>query len=306
MVSLEHEAPIKLIRSNPEVTAQLLHRAFGITVPEHELVVAGSEEFTRAQPAVFRGDNVVVFCSKEDEQKRLAVVIEHQLKKDARKRFSWPTYLTELHHRTQCPAILLVFCPKETVAKWARTPIDIGHPGFTLTPLVFGPDSQRLITTTAEAARSPELTILAFLTTMSRHRDRASLEVVFTALATLKNAGHKDAVLYSEMVLSLLPEPERQILETLMNRGTVEIKSDFAKHHQAVGKAEGEALGEARGEARGFTRGEAMAILKVLEARNIPVPDEVRERVISCTEKEQLDVWVTRAVTIEDVEDLFD
>lgn len=64
MVSLEHEAPIKLIRSNPEVTAQLLRRAFGITVPEHGLVVDGSEEFTQAQPAVFRGDNVVVFCSK--------------------------------------------------------------------------------------------------------------------------------------------------------------------------------------------------------------------------------------------------
>ncbi|MFI0451723.1 hypothetical protein [Actinomadura sp. 6N118] len=257
-------------------------------------MVDGSEEFTQAQPAVFRGDNVVVFCSQKDDQKKLAVVIEHQLKRDKRKRFSWPIYLTELHHRTQCPAILLVLCPRKAVADWARTPIEIGHPGFTLTPLVFGPDSDRLVTTTAEAARNPELTILAFLTTMSRHRDPASLEVVYVALGTLNNAGHKDANSYAEMVLGLLPKPERQKLETLLSRGTVEFKSDFAKHHQALGEAKGKAEGEAE------------SILIVLEARKVSVSDEVRERVISCTDKGQLDVWLARAAIAERAEDLFE
>ncbi|MFI0451722.1 hypothetical protein [Actinomadura sp. 6N118] len=69
----------------------------------------------------------------------------------------------------------------------------------------------------------------------------------------------------------------------------MEFKSDFAKHHQALGRA----------------RGKAKAILKILKGRHVPVSEEVCERVISCTDEEQLDAWVTRALTAERAEDLF-
>jgi len=60
---------------------------------------------------------------------------------------------------------------------------------------------------------------------------------------------------------------------------------------------EGKAEGEARGKAKGKAEGEAQAILTVLEARGLEVPDKVRKVVLSCTDLAQLDAWVRAAVT---------
>lgn len=44
--------------------------------------------------------------------------------------------------------------------------------------------------------------------------------------------------------------------------------------------------------------------LRILEWRGIPVPDEVREQVLACTDLEQLEVWARRAVHAEAAEEL--
>jgi hypothetical protein len=64
------------------------------------------------------------------------------------------------------------------------------------------------------------------------------------------------------------------------------------------GKAEGKAEGKARGEAKG--------ILRMLEYRRLPISDEVRERITTCTDLDRLDDWLERAGTVERAEDLFD
>jgi hypothetical protein len=51
--------------------------------------------------------------------------------------------------------------------------------------------------------------------------------------------------------------------------------------------------------------GRAEGILTILGARGITVPDEVRERIISCTDIGQLDAWIVRAATSERIDDLF-
>nr|MDT0665135.1 hypothetical protein [Micromonospora sp. DSM 115978] len=85
-------------------------------------------------------------------------------------------------------------------------------------------------------------------------------------------------------------------------------QSDFARRHIAEGearaKAEGEARGKAEGEARGKAEGEARAVLAVLEARGVDVPDGVRQDIASCTDLNQLDVWIRRAGTATTIEDL--
>ena len=86
-----------------------------------------------------------------------------------------------------------------------------------------------------------------------------------------------------------------------MSSGTYPYKSDFARRHFARGEAEGEAKGEARGEAKG----EAKAILRVLSARGLCVPDEVRDRVIGCTDIARLERWLDRAVVAETAGDIF-
>ncbi|MFG1851755.1 hypothetical protein ACGFJT_07940 [Actinomadura geliboluensis] len=73
-----------------------------------------------------------------------------------------------------------------------------------------------------------------------------------------------------------------------------EWKSDFAKAHRAKGRAEGRAEGEAK------------ALLLVLEGRGIAVPNEVRKRVMSCVDSDQLEGWLKRAAVVDRAEDLLD
>lgn len=60
-----------------------------------------------------------------------------------------------------------------------------------------------------------------------------------------------------------------------------------------------------RSHAEGEVKGEAKSVLKVLEARGLSVSDDVRERVLACTDPEQLDQWLVRAVTAERADQLF-
>lgn len=57
---------------------------------------------------------------------------------------------------------------------------------------------------------------------------------------------------------------------------------------------------------RYFGQGEAKALLAVLDARGVAVPDEVRADITGCTDIDQLDTWIRRAATAQNVEDLFD
>ncbi|MET7338632.1 hypothetical protein [Nonomuraea sp. NPDC005650] len=67
-------------------------------------------------------------------------------------------------------------------------------------------------------------------------------------------------------------------------------KSEFAEMLRAEGRAEGE----------------AKSVLKVLEQRNIPVSDSVRERVLACTDLALLESWLVRSLKATTAEELFD
>lgn len=56
---------------------------------------------------------------------------------------------------------------------------------------------------------------------------------------------------------------------------------------------------------RYFAKGEAQAVLSVLEARDLPVAEAVRERILRCSDADQLEIWLRRAVTVRKAEDLF-
>ena len=70
---------------------------------------------------------------------------------------------------------------------------------------------------------------------------------------------------------------------------TYEYKSDFARKYVAEGKAE-----EA-----------GKAVLLVLEARGIAVPEEVRARISGCDDVSLLETWVRRAATVDSIDELF-
>jgi uncharacterized protein (DUF2126 family) len=55
---------------------------------------------------------------------------------------------------------------------------------------------------------------------------------------------------------------------------------------------------------RYFSQGEVKALLGVLEARGIEVPDDVRARIANCTDSDQLAAWIRRAANADKIEDL--
>lgn len=220
----------------------------------------------------------------------LGVVVEVQLRRDPGKRWSWPVYLATLRARLRCPAVLLVVCVDTAVATWCATPLDLGHPGSTLTPLVLGPDQVPVVTDPVQAAAAPELAVLSAMSHGARPDRHDVLDALLNALAFVDP---DRALLYSDLVLAALPTAAQRCLEALMTAGTYEYQSDFARRHRAQGRAEGEATGEAK------------AVLAVLEARGLTVPDAARTRVMECTDLTQLDIWVRRAATASSTDDLF-
>lgn len=59
-------------------------------------------------------------------------------------------------------------------------------------------------------------------------------------------------------------------------------------------------------EARGEVLGKIRALLIILPACGITLATTERERITTCTDTDQLDIWVTRAATATTAADIFD
>ena len=219
----------------------------------------------------------------------MGIIVEVQLARDARKRFTWPLYAAALHAKLGCPTCLVVVAADDEVARWAADPITSLQPGPAFTPVVFGPDRIPVVTSAAEATRQPELAVLSAL---AHGREPRAIEIGRAALAAAARLDDERRTLYTDLVLYALAGAARETLEIEMNLSNYEFKSDFFKRKLA----EGEARAEARGEAR--------AVLTLLAARGLTIAEDVRARILSCTDLATLDRWVARAaaaVTAEEV-----
>nr|MDT0666953.1 hypothetical protein [Micromonospora sp. DSM 115978] len=117
-----------------------------------------SPVLTEARPVERRADNLLLHGDLD--RPAAAVVVEVQLHADAGKRKSWPSYLALGRERHNCPVYLLVVCLDDDVAHWSRAPVDYGHPGLTLVPVVLGPDRTPLVDPDT-APHRPEAAVLA-------------------------------------------------------------------------------------------------------------------------------------------------
>ncbi|SNT31794.1 hypothetical protein SAMN05443665_102380 [Actinomadura meyerae] len=298
MVTAEHESPIKIIRDHPEVIVQLLEVAFDIKVSADATIRSASEACTQLAPTAYTADNVVEIYEGASTEPTLSVVAETQRGVDARKHRSWPLYVAEQFAKTLRPCYLVVISPRRSVADWARQPIKLGHPGFDLTPLVVGPGTGPLITSTHQAARMPEMTVLSALANVTPHT-REFKEITHAALATIDNQNEKSGELYTDMVMAVLSNAAKQILEEYVTTGTADykFKSEPFLRHRAEGRAEGKAEGRAEGEAE--------ALLVILENRGVGVSGAARERILACRDESVLREWLRRALTATSVDELF-
>ena len=56
---------------------------------------------------------------------------------------------------------------------------------------------------------------------------------------------------------------------------------------------------------RGIERGRALMLLEVLTARNVPVPDDARTRILACRSTDELARWLHRALKASSIDDVF-
>ncbi|MEU7644420.1 hypothetical protein [Streptomyces huasconensis] len=95
---------------------------------------------------------------------------------------------------------------------------------------------------------------------------------------------------------------------TLREQAYFEGKADGKAEGMAEGKAEGRAEGMAEGKAEGAAEALAMAagtVVRLLDRRLVPLPDDARERITACTDLDVLARWLDRAFNVQSVDELF-
>ncbi|GGR38998.1 hypothetical protein [Streptomyces roseolus] len=290
MVTSSHEASHRIFQDRPELLSPVF-RVLGLRLPPTAAV-----EVLTPSPRV---DSVLRISPSEGPGFLLA--IEAQGRRDPERASSWTYHLAHLRAKYDIPALLLVVCQDRATARWAAGPFVTGVDGWTALrthPLVLGPDNVPVITDPEEVRRS---LALAVFSAMAHARDpdcSSTLEGLAQALATAE----PDSVAYcSELLeIGLGDTPARKTWRHLMRtvgtffpgRGTL-VEETYLK-----GKAEGEAEGRAEGLAE--------AVLRVLRARGIDVPEAVAGRVTAVTDPDELGRLLDRSVAVASAGELFD
>jgi hypothetical protein len=296
-----HEGLVALLRERPVVVLDLLRAVHSIDLTPASLVQLDAADLTALDPAERRAD-VVLLCLGEGGQPVYGLIVEVQLAPDPDKPFRWPAYAAVLRDRRRCPVDVLVVCVDHALAAALAAPIRLGRGPSLFQPLVIGPDAVPLVVDPAQATREPELAVLSALA----HREgEAGADAAFAALAAAAGLDDRRRGMYADLVWGALNEATRQAIEARMAQSEYQYQSEFARTYFAQGEAAGEVKGRAAGEAAGEARGEAKAILAVLEARGLRVTAAQRERVLACSDLEQLEGWVRRAVTVKTTAELF-
>jgi hypothetical protein len=295
MASTLHEGLVELFHRDPALAAKLVSGSLGVDLPAWDTARPFSNDVTGRDPAEARADSVTELTFGGAVV--AALIVEVQLGTDREKRLTWPAYVANLRRRLGRDVILLVVSPFPRVARWSAKPIPLGHPGYVLTPLVFGPDQVPLVDDPHQARRSPELAVLSALA----HGDGPHRESALPALLDGLQVVDGDHVYLYTDVVAALSEAARHCLEALMNLATYEPISPYFRRQRDKALAEGRAEGRAKGRAEG----EAKALLAVLAARGIAVTTAARERITACADLDQLDTWLQRAATASTVDDVF-
>lgn len=283
-----------LFRNEPRLAPTLLE-AIGHRLPAAE-VELGSADLSELLPTERRADLVLHLRGPTGREPSL--VLEVQRAADEDKRYSWPQYLCSLRAVLRRDVLLVVVTLDRDVARWAGRTIETGHPGFSLTPLVVGPDAVPRITKAAEAAALPELAVLSALAHLG---EADTLALAVTALQSTASLDTPRADMYVDIVLWALRVAAPEILEALMQQPYV-FKSDLARHNYAQGREEGLAEGLAEGREEGREEGQRR-LLRQLARRYGPLPDWV-EPLIRAASPDELDRWAEQIFDAPNLEGL--
>ncbi|WP_437304833.1 hypothetical protein [Sorangium sp. So ce388] len=296
MPSVTHEALVELFKNRPRLAAEMLHDALGHPVPAFTAARVEASDLTEIVPSDRRADVIVVLLVGKKRRPAMAIVVEVQLGVDRDKPYAWPVYVTQTRARHRCPTRLLVVTTKRAMVRWCSRPIDTGHPGWTLKPLVLGPQGVPVVAGAEQARAAPEVAVLS---AMAHGQSKAGEGIGTAFLEALPALDAERRALYWDLVLSSMNEAAKRTLEAMMKSG-YEFQSEFARTYAAKGREEG----RKEGLQEGLVKAKAHDVLAILEARGLDVPAEVRERVLASTDVDELDRWVRRAAVVSDTREL--
>jgi hypothetical protein len=266
--SFPHEFLVDLFRGRGELAPALLDACAGLAY-RHDRVEQTSIDLSQVVSTEYRADAVVVLHKRGRDAPVAAIIVEVQLNLDRHKKRTWPVYVAALRAKLRCPVVLLVLTPDRDVAIWARKPIDLGHPGFSLAPVVIELADVPRVTEPSDAQQLPELAILSAMA-------HPELEVATAAISAIPGLPEDQAKLYWDVVMAALPHPIRKILEARM-KGYV-YQSDFARKYYFQGHEEGlvkgREEGREEGRERGLAEGQRRAVIALLAAKLEAVTDD--------------------------------
>jgi hypothetical protein len=300
----EHEALHRVFHRDEALFARAMARVFNVQVPAPEPggVTVLSTDLTEIQPLERRADSVLqAEFLVEDATGKYILVIESQTDVERDRLRRWPHFIAHLHDKHDCP-VLAVVCSKQSTARWARQPIDIGMPGLILQTtrlVVFGPDNVPTVTNPEEAAADAMLAVFSALTHSRGTEARGILEALASALATIDEETASSLSEFTEIGLGETPSAE--IWKAMMATRTY----PFVSQTRLQGREEGRAKGLAEGRVEGRAQGLAAAIFKVFDRRGIKVDDDSRERIESCTDADKLEAWLDQSFAVAKASDLF-
>ena len=274
--SEHHEGLLLPFQQRPQLAAELVNKVLG-----HDVVRPGSAEIldsnlTQIAPTEYRADLVVMHRYRRS---RVGIIVEVQLHRDRRKKYTWPLYAAALRAKYECPTHVLVVTPHVDVATWAAKPVPTGLSSDVIfRPLVCGPSVIPCITDPDTAQRNPELAVLsAKAHGMGPH----ALDVGKAALAASPQVDVEYRLIYTRLVLAAVPAAVRVLLEELMQSQNW----DWLPKSKVVdGFVE-----------QGVAKGRAEALMVVLAARHVGLTPEQRERILACRDQQVLDDWLARA-----------
>jgi len=307
MPSLEHEAPLEVIRQQPDVVADLLRRVLPqLPLPTRVTGALGSADMSQVAPTQYFADTVVVLTDQQTRKPVLAVVIEPQGRDQKTKKVSWPVYLTTAIKANKVPrAILVVICWDPREADRCRRVIATGHPGFDLYPIVVDP---RTFPSWEDA--SPYLTILACAAKAIDLGTTTGRDAVLNAIEQT-GASHADTAALITIILGMADAAARRELEELM--ASPKFRSAFVdgllQQGEVMGVEKGLQKGREQGREEGREEGAVTSriedLIKVIKARGLELTNAQRKLVTSCADPSQLATWFDQALDAKTTDEIF-
>ena len=295
--SQQHEILVELFRNRPELAYELLHDVAGLSLAAGTAELA-SNDLSQAIAVEYRADAVTVIRDKNGEPTS-AVIVEVQLHVDRGKRLTWPLYIAALRARLECAVVLLVLTPDDAVARWARTAIEMGHPGFELRPIVVGFAELPRVTDRERIRQTPELGVLSVMA----HRDLAIALVVAPEILEQPEVTRQ---VYLDLIYRALPDAAgRALKELLMQK--YEYQSDIVREYVAQGREEGREEGREQGREEGRAEGIRFAIGELVRAKlgSLPAPYERALLALDVPELTSLVAEVGGAGDVAELETVF-